>query len=340
MRKIFMLGGLLSIAVANGQSGLSDSEYRSIALKIAQGLDRPLRENKAEVIRRSYKNNPESSFIEVNDGEAMVRLSPPGSFKGFSELDPRELIDGENQKGLTEAQAWVRAEKILANLDAPSGLTRLSSRKKQAGNGPPGMYQMVFAPRPHGFIAESGNVAFVHIKQSTGQVVFAAISRGWTYESPNVQIAPEQAKLIAAKVEGGDPSDYASAIKYYASAAQSAPASFRKLFDGKVMRLCYILDAQGKSVIVDSVTGDVVTSGKHGGSAQSGVKSSKLVSKSNTLDLNRSAVASESSFVKPAESKDSDKPRSSDIPAGLFLGVGVAAGIALSVLLFAVRKRV
>jgi hypothetical protein len=106
----------------------------------------------------------------------------------------------------------------------------------------------------------------------TGRVIELGISRGWTYEPPNVKIAKHDAIAKALQTFGVKEKAWTCELSYWAVGNSEAPSELQQMYASKVARLHYVVSRQNNKgaptskklyecVLVDSKSGQVSDSG-------------------------------------------------------------------------------
>ena len=202
-------------------------------------------------------------YFHVQFEEVVVALESDGTFIGFYNMSGPALEPkrGGPDKYVTDEEAWRALEDVVANLhlNLPPGLERDEIRR-QDGETSDFVYKFYMRPRPHGYDHSEGNYLAAELHRITGRVLGLGVSRGWTYEPPNVRVSESQAVERAVETFGGEPSEWRVQLKYDSMAYDRAPAYFRPMICQQVMRLMYLISSGRGTVMVDSVTGSVLDS--------------------------------------------------------------------------------
>lgn len=248
-----LLGGLASAQIGDAQA---IAAARPFVERFA-----PEASNAAPSIYRETLDTAtgQTVVIHVNFDDFVVFLTESGEFRALANMGgERRVIGGsEPDKYQTDEEAWRALEAILADFEIPSGLTR-KELVRNAPGGEPYIMRFVMHPRPYGYEAEGGNAVHASMHQKTGRLRSLRISKGWTYEPPNVRISQEQAINSTTLAYGGEPEDWQVSLQYRSFAKPNVPEYVRALSANKTMRLFYALWGSRGEVRIDSVTGEIV----------------------------------------------------------------------------------
>lgn len=260
LHSIFFAIVATSSAAAYGQ--LSNEDAIRAAEEHLRSLGAHALAKNPQVRRSSMAVRGESEErIRVHFDDAAVSLNQNGTLSGLSidgsAMEPRTDTP---EKFASDDQAWQAVEEILSrsNIELPPDLERHSlSRGKQAYK--EFIYTFYLRPKPYGYGNSSGNYVCVQLHRVTGAVRHVSVASGWTYEEPNLQTSHQEAIQAAMRTLGGSESDWTGKQLLYTSASyERAPEHIRRLLERQVMRLMYIISSDRGSVMVDSVTGDVI----------------------------------------------------------------------------------
>lgn len=257
---VLVLLQVASVIVAQ----LTDNGARESADQIMSRLAPELDVNSSKVVRDSMNIRGEyREYIVVSYGTASISFLASGEVTGLSidgrAIEPREA---EPEAFRSDEEAWQAVESLLAELDfdLPTGLERESLEREEQGY-KEFVYTFYLRPRPFGYGNSSGNYVCVQLHRVTGRVRHLSVSRGWQYETPNVRITEEQAVQKAIEIYGGSSSDWRGRqLRFSTVNYDRAPAYLKPLIEQRVMRLMYTVSSSKGSVMIDSVTGDVVDS--------------------------------------------------------------------------------
>lgn len=214
-----------------------------------------------QVFRQTMADAARGPFevIHVGFEEAVVYLDSFGQFQGFVNLsrEAQQPRGGAPDKYVSDDAAWNALDAILTHFDAPQNLLR-TRLVRESGAGKPYAMQYTMGPRPNGFEADGGNQVTAAMHRITGRVLAISMTRGWTYEPPNIRVTAESAIATARVVYGGSVQDWQAILKYCTVAKPDAPAYTRALHANKTMRLYYDVWSDRGNATVDSVTGEIV----------------------------------------------------------------------------------
>lgn len=252
---ILVSASLFTVATAQ----IDDSRAITIAGRFLERFA-PESRNIAPSVSREMVDSPggPTPVIEVSFGEVFVRLNQSGELRSYTNLSPERPIDrAEPDRYSTDEQAWQAIEAIITELPVPTGLTRKSFERNAPG-GPPHIMRFFMHPRPYGYKTNGGNTLSADMHQKTGRVNAIRVSRGWTYEPPNLRITTEQAIELARLAHGGTGQDWQADIRYASFGRATVPQYLRTLHTSKTMRLFYFVWGPRGEVRVDSVTGEII----------------------------------------------------------------------------------
>ncbi len=221
-------------------------------------------EKPAQVTRESIRiADANVDFVRVYIDEAWISLQSTGRLSGISiggeQLRPR---GGSPDKYRTDEEAWNALDEVInrLDLDLPPGLKRSELTKLESDQGQDYAYLFYMRPDSHGYENSMGNYLAAELHRITGKVLHISVARGHTYEAPNIRITEEQAVAKAVAKLGGSPADFTGReLKYFSMSYDEAPDYFKELIRNKVMRLMYLMSAPQGTAMIDSVTGDLVT---------------------------------------------------------------------------------
>lgn len=196
-------------------------------------------------------SNP-SSHVVIAFGEQFVHFGLDGQLRGYADLSARtreEQAPGSSPLAV-DANAFSAAERILGSIDEGGGFERKSIKRSR------GLIYVGLAAKPYGYWSDGGNQALVTLMEGSGRVREVMLSRGWTFEPPNIHVTPEQAVDKAVAALGGSRANWQYRLEYTTWASSRAPAEIQSLHAKKTMRLHYNLWSDLRSAAyVDSVTG-------------------------------------------------------------------------------------
>jgi len=259
-RVAIVLAWFLVVAGADGQ--MTTSERLAAVSDFARALglsesfaDGVLRPSRATVLGKSM-----SPRFSLWKGERRFEISDDLTLRSFVDMSdeaysPRTI---SREKFPTDASAWDALDTLLRNLDAPPSLTRHSAVRLHGESEPAPIIRLLMRDKPYGYVAQGGNTVLAEFHRQTGRVLKLTISTGWSYEPPNARVSSSQAIDQAIALRGGVREDWSSFLEYWTSSDPNAPVGIRELRVLRKMRLCYNVFGARGSVLVDSVTGDVV----------------------------------------------------------------------------------
>lgn len=194
--------------------------------------------------------------IMVHPGEVIIILDQEGKLVSLSDMAARARLPVQGKpKFRSDGEAWSALEKLLKKVGMPEGVERGPIKLGDT------KIQFTMHSKPYGYKALSGNLVNAELHAVTGKVISLHLGRGWKYEKPNIVIKPEDAIKSAVKIYGGKPADWKHVLSYETNPNPEAPFAIRNLNTKKTMRLCYNLSSKFGSVIIDTVTGEVVAKG-------------------------------------------------------------------------------
>lgn len=204
----------------------------------------------------------EHGQVHITDKEVFITLRPNGEFLGFHDLsaEAAQPLEGA-PKFASDDAAWTNLEQRLSAMELQVEPNRRKIQHEPRVGGKPPVIKFTMHPRPYGYRALGGNRVQAQVQAVTGKLMSLMVGSGWTYEEPNIRITEAEAKRTAANTLGGEPREWEYTLTYETSGRDDAPAETRRLYQQKVMRLCYNLGSDYGSVLVDTVTGDVVDTG-------------------------------------------------------------------------------
>ncbi len=233
--------------------------------------DAVLREPRIILLTDSPMRFPKGVFL-FNAEEVQMNLSWDGRLLSFNDWSAQATEPRSGpEKYKTDEEAWQALESMLQKLDVPKDLTDRRLERIE----PPGTdyaYSFELSPRPHGFGSQGGNSVVCWLQRVTGRVIRLGISRGWTYEPPNVKVTKEQAIANASVLFPAKGESWSAELKYWAVGNPGAPAELREMYARKLARLHYVVTRKkyvgipakrmlSECVLVDAVTGNVSDSG-------------------------------------------------------------------------------
>lgn len=193
-------------------------------------------------------------------GERRFEISDDLTLRSFVDMSdeaytPRTL---STEKFQTDSDAWDALDTLLARLDAPQSLIRHSAVRLHGESEPAPIIRLMMREKPHGYVAQGGNTVLAEFHRQTGRVLRLTISTGWSYEPPNIRVTSSQAADLAISLQGGVRSEWSSVLEYWTTSDPNAPVGIRELKALRRMRLCNNVFGARGSVLIDSVTGEVV----------------------------------------------------------------------------------
>lgn len=198
---------------------------------------------------------PVGWHVTFDNASVMLELTGLlSSAFGGGPSDPDKLPPAD--EFANDDAAWDFAEDVLAPLRVPEGLHREGLYRER------GYISLVFGVRPFGYPAQGGNSASVTIRAQDRQVVMVGIGRGWNYEAPNIKITEAEAIAIAEKHVKAPSATWTTHLCYWTILLPDSSEAIRTLFERQTSRLFYVIRSEVNGVIVDTVTGDVVTTGQ------------------------------------------------------------------------------
>lgn len=251
MKRLVYLGSLC-LAGVHGWGQISDAQAVQLAGTYASRIGAGLRARNPQVSRREgwiYV------FLDPTI-DVQVTMENDGTFVSYTDFRRKEPEPGPGRYP-TDAEAWRAAEALIARFDPPQGLVR--DEIKRQNETVPVIY-CFFNERPYGYRSEAGNTS-VCFQKSDGAVLSLIVSKGWSYEPPNIRISEAEAKAIACQRMGGAPPDWDYRISYMAGSSPSFPEGIRRLAAQRIARLVYwmVNRTNRDGIIIDTVTGDVLT---------------------------------------------------------------------------------
>ncbi len=172
---------------------VSDSEAKARARAYAIAISQPL-EGDVQVIRRDQRVSQVHTYkyVEVSDGLAAVRLDSKGLFTGYIDLKPNTSSSPVGARPVnTEADAWVAFDRIKGAIDASEGQIVRNAERMDARPGPPAQWLVATRPMPNGYPTMGGNEVKASIREQDGRFLLVSVSRGWTFEAPNIKVSKE-----------------------------------------------------------------------------------------------------------------------------------------------------
>jgi len=283
---------LLLCALSPGQ--ISDEDAIGIAKKYLKPFVSQTILASPRLLRESMPvRGSTEQKIGIYFQDATVFLNEDGSLSGLSidgsAADPRTE---QPEKFKSDEEAWLAMAETLrqTNLVLPPNLERHSLTKGKQGYNEY-VYTFYMRPRPYGYGNSSGNYVSVQLNRVTGALRHVSLATGWTYEEPNLQISHKEAIQAALGTLGGAESEWTGKqLRYCAVPYERAPEYLRALLDRQVMRLMYIISSGRGSVMIDSVTGQVLDSWQSEGSSVSVSRSGDMAGSTQTEGMPRKAT--------------------------------------------------
>jgi hypothetical protein len=248
------------ITVVHAQ--ISDEQAVALARSYARRVESGFVGEQARVLR-----DPERQELSVwfSQASVYVDLLSDGGFRSYryAKGDPDPY---RPEWFSSDEQVWRAAEALLARFETPPGL----ERHRLVRTDPIPVIRCFFNVRPYGYQSWAGNTATVEFRKGDGKPLKVSISKGWTYGAPNIRVTEAQARAKACEVYGGDPSSWRTKLYWEVGYSPRDPQYIQELARQKIARLVYGLwrETAGRPevmVIVDTVTGQVVTHGRFGG---------------------------------------------------------------------------
>lgn len=199
------------------------------------------------------------SFWRIGFDDASISLETSGLLQHYGwggKYDPKKLPPGD--PFVDDEAAWEFAEDALAPFSVPDGLYRDRIRREPEQDLRAATVSLFFEVRPNGYPTNGGDSAHVTVRNRDRKIISVSISRGWSYESPNIKISETQAIEIAANHTKSSRDGWKTEVRYMIGAGAGAPESIRQLSEQRTFRLCYNVFSNRGNVVIDSVTGDVV----------------------------------------------------------------------------------
>ncbi len=312
----------LSLLVTACFAQLSDEEAILRARSFLSVVAPDVVETPAQVLRDTLRvHDQDLNVAIVYFHESSVALHSNGSLSGLSirgqALNPK---GGSSDKFSSDAEAWQALENVVdkLDLDLPPGLKRSSIERMETTHRD---YSILFykRPSPYGFENSEGNYLAAKLHRITGRVIHISVARGHTYEQPNIRVSEEHAVAKAVAKLGGSAEDYTGReLKYFAAGYDEAPEYLKEMIRNKVMRLMYLITGPRGTAMIDSVTGDLITT-LHIDS-----------NKSETLEKKQASA------VKPNTKVDKDSGQSSILPTTL---AGLVALLSATFVAWKMRNR-
>lgn len=283
MKQIYCLGRFrfvqsivlcLNVSIALAQ--LTDSQVRSQARQFTTSIGQPCEFPDNSTLKR----NPfgQGTGFKVQSGEVLVFLDKVGKIARYADLGAMRTGPSRGaDRFASDEVAWRYVENLLPILDVPLSLNRSVLRRVGGdGSGKPCLV-LQFVDRPYGYKAIVGNTVSFTLNKVSGRIVSLNVSRGWSYEEPSIAVSAAMAKQVACDSLGGTPDEWQYLLEYIGNSSTTSAPQVRALYNQRKVRLCYNLWSNRGSVIVDSITGDIVWSGVAGTAGSVRSKNSKML---------------------------------------------------------------
>lgn len=244
-----MVLNTLALALALNPA-ITEGQARKLAQSYAQALGCSVRIDESTHVRRDRNR------FMFHPGEVMITLDQDGKLLMLADMSAKARLPEKGKpKFQTDNDAWTALEAHVKKVGMPEGVERGQIKRGDT------KIQFTMHSKPYGYKALSGNLVNAELHAVTGKLISLHLGRGWKYEKPNIVIKPEDAIKSAVKIYGGKPADWKHVLSYETNPNPEAPFAIRNLNTKKTMRLCYNLSSKFGSVIIDTVTGDVVAKG-------------------------------------------------------------------------------
>ncbi len=139
-----------------------------------------------------------------------------------------------------------------------------------SGIGYPGpVFRLQFRDLHNGYEALGGEYVYCLVTKRSGEVLEYRATEDWSYEVPNIRITQSQATATAHQTHAGPPRTWNTRLAYIYDPDTLTASALASLSRQRKLRLCYVLGRREEVVIVDSVTGEVVSEGYSGSNGSS-----------------------------------------------------------------------
>ncbi|MEQ1935065.1 MAG: hypothetical protein ABL962_14495 [Fimbriimonadaceae bacterium] len=265
-----ILATSIAIFPLTGFCQLSDSAARNHAAVHATNLGIQFDREQAELSRSG-----QYIFVEHN-GKRIALNCNNGRLKSFQQTI-RAVAEDANAPSHFQADGAVieRAMFVMSKFPCPPGLScEYTVWGQPLLRYVPGVslpvVECYFVQHPNGYLAMSGNHVYMKFDMRRGRVTSMDIAEGWQYESPRIVVSGLQAKETASSILGGAPSEWQPHLTYQPGSSDG-PREIYELTLRHIQRLCYEMRSQWGTVIVDSVTGEVVFAGSPSGAVNASI---------------------------------------------------------------------
>lgn len=245
------------------QDRISEDEAKAVARRVARVLGGSAKFGAdAQVNYERAEGRLGGFVVRVTEPGTAITTDAKGVLLSYSHTariaDPYRV--GARRYADDEAN-WSALEAKLAALDLPMKFKRVKFKRVKGNANRPDALRFSLDMLPHGYRASTKAEASAWMASATGEVFALNLIAGWDFEPPNIQASPEEAVAKAVEIYGGKPAEWKFELTYEADGSQDAPSGIRNLTERRVKRLCYNLFHPNGSVLVDTVTGEVVAYG-------------------------------------------------------------------------------
>lgn len=251
---------LLAAASLASQDPIPPEQAKSIARRVASilGGNAKFGEN-AAVDFEHVANRPGAVTVRVSEPGTSVVLDQQGLLRSYSHTANIVGSQGLNaRREATDEANWSALEAKLTALRLPHTFRRIKFKRVKGNEKRPDALRFMLEMLPFGYRADPKAEVFAWMGAASGEVFALNLTTGWDYEGPKVRVSYEEAIAQAIRIYGGEPADWKYSLTYEADASEDAPSEIRELTQRRIQRLCYNLYSAPGSVLVDSVTGEVL----------------------------------------------------------------------------------
>lgn len=249
--RIGLLSWLVILVSLGSAQQLSNDEAVRLATGYARAVGHPLQGK----VDAQLTVGPYATWI-VNFGDAMIMMELTGLLASFTADVKSDENHPHRDPFVNDEAAWEFAEDVLAPLGVAEGLHRVTLERE------PSYVNLHFGTRPFGYPAMGGNSASVSVRKRDRKVTSLGISRGWSYEAPNIKVTEAQAIATAKKHLKAFSDGWTTGLSYWVIYVPEASDAVRQLYEQRTSRLFYDVWSEEGSVLIDSITGEVATTGR------------------------------------------------------------------------------
>lgn len=254
---------LLAAASLASQDPIPPEQAKSIARRVASVLGGNAKFGESATVDFEHvANRPGVVTVRVSEPGTSVVLDQQGLLRSYSHTSNIVGQQGLNaRREATDEANWSALEAKLAALRLPHTFRRIKFKRVKGNAKRPDALRFMLEMFPFGYRSGLRAEVFAWMGAASGEVFALNLTTGWDYERPKVRVSPEEAIAQAIRIYGGEPADWKYSLTYEADGTEESPAEMRELTERRVQRACYNLWSRAGSVIVDSVTGEIVAYG-------------------------------------------------------------------------------